>query len=675
MIPNNQDRVLEERGVTDSRSFGISMENSAHIMGILRDQLYTDKILAILREYGANAWDAHRESGKQAVPIKVTIPTVSEPNLCIRDFGFGLSPTGMFEVYTQYGASTKRASNVAVGMLGIGSKSGFSYSDSFTITSWHCGTKRIYAAVLDESDKGRINLLHEEPCGEETGVEIQIPVKHTDIPEFIKKAQNLYRHFTPRPEINVDLPPLNDKRVSLKYGTIIPHVGSYYGNNEWVAIMGCVPYRIDMKQVADKIGDFVHRISGELHFDIGEVSVSASREELKYTETTKKAIIKKLEQLVDEFVATTLECLKDPTMTGWQKRLRSVILAHLNMPVPKDLKDFVQTYLRIDESTDKVILKTQITIVDSCRIIIKDDLRKFSGFGTQGNDQFAELMPGFTVADVTADLDAILKKHHIDGITVKKLSELPWSPPYKKERSKRILTDVHKAKRLVLAQDRSFYVPLSKCWEVEDSVPSDDDVFVIVSGFRSVGGFDVFRAYDVDKTIAELAGMKMPKIYGYKTRSNKPVEIDDCDGTYYPEWRKEFIQKAVKKLSSELNDYLWSEAVGDYREFKVVNERLESVLGHDHEFVKFWKMVQKARERHAKLKYDSKRPLKRLIEVSEIEKSDIAPPNVLKKLFEKYPLLQLKSTGLDAICGAEAQHWAEYVQLMDLLWAEAKENT
>src|ERR1051325_3005995 len=177
MIPNAKKREVATGGVASSSAFGISLKDEAHIMSILRDTLYSDKVLAIIREYSSNAWDAHREVGKDKTPIKVTIPTTMEPNLIIQDFGPGLSHEAVFEVYTQYGASTKRDSDKSVGMLGIGSKSGFAYSDSFTVTSCHGGMKRTYVAVLDESDKGAINLLAEEPCGDETGITIQIPVR------------------------------------------------------------------------------------------------------------------------------------------------------------------------------------------------------------------------------------------------------------------------------------------------------------------------------------------------------------------------------------------------------------------------------------------------------------------------------------------------------------------
>ena len=176
MIPTQEERVTISGGVTASAPFGISTADTAHIMSILRD-MYSDRVLAVLREYSANAWDAHNEFGKPEVPILVPLPMDDDPNLRIRDYGPGLSVDGVLTVYNQYGLSSKRGTNLAVGQLGIGSKSAFCYSDSFTITSWYpetydddfmgprCGYKRIFIAVIDQSNLGKIDLVHEEEIG------------------------------------------------------------------------------------------------------------------------------------------------------------------------------------------------------------------------------------------------------------------------------------------------------------------------------------------------------------------------------------------------------------------------------------------------------------------------------------------------------------------------------
>jgi hypothetical protein len=158
---NGEEHQLVSRGVSNASEFRISdrADDQTFIMEILRDTLYQDKIGTVLREYGANAWDAHVEAGKADVPIKVTVPTVLVKELVIRDYGAGLSKEDAMAVFTQYGYSTKRGTDDAVGMLGIGSKSGFAYSDTFMVTSWHGGKKMVFSAVLDESNRGTFNLL------------------------------------------------------------------------------------------------------------------------------------------------------------------------------------------------------------------------------------------------------------------------------------------------------------------------------------------------------------------------------------------------------------------------------------------------------------------------------------------------------------------------------------
>ena len=61
MILNDKTVVYSE-GVLNESSFNIKEENVAHIFSILRSQLYSDKIGAIIREYITNAIDAHTEA-------------------------------------------------------------------------------------------------------------------------------------------------------------------------------------------------------------------------------------------------------------------------------------------------------------------------------------------------------------------------------------------------------------------------------------------------------------------------------------------------------------------------------------------------------------------------------------------------------------------------------------
>jgi hypothetical protein len=248
MIPAQTERTVYA-AETDSARFGISAADSVHLMTILRDTLYSDKVLAVIREYSANAWDAAR-----GTPIEVELPTATAPVFSVRDRGPGLPHDGVMRHFTQYGASSKRQSNEAVGYLGIGCKSGFAYADSFTVTSWHGGRKRVYAAIIDASGAGEMRLLDEEACGNETGLAVSVPVRPRDVSEFVDKARDFYRFFDPQPLCNYNLAP--------------PVWGMRHGTDRlFYAVMGCVAYPIDLLHIRANVS--LSDKHGAFRFDIG----------------------------------------------------------------------------------------------------------------------------------------------------------------------------------------------------------------------------------------------------------------------------------------------------------------------------------------------------------------------------------------------------------------------
>ena len=83
--------TLKQSDDFESFSFGIKESGLSHIFNVLRNQLYSDKVLAVIREYSTNAVDAHIEVGQADKPIKVTLPTQMTPEFKVRDFGRGLT--------------------------------------------------------------------------------------------------------------------------------------------------------------------------------------------------------------------------------------------------------------------------------------------------------------------------------------------------------------------------------------------------------------------------------------------------------------------------------------------------------------------------------------------------------------------------------------------------------
>lgn len=694
MIPNYQDRQIESSGISDMASFGISQNDSAHIMNILRDTLYTKKILAVLREYSANAWDAHRMSGKGNIPIKVVIPTHLEPTLVIKDYGPGLSHEEVFQVYTQYGASTKRASNVAVGQLGIGSKSGFAYSDSFTVISCNGGKKRTYVAILDASEKGLINLLDEQDCGEETGITIQIPVKPEDIQEFVDTAISLFKFFNPRPNINVNLPPETPLQARLKTG-LIYDVDKVDGG-KWQAVMGCIPYRLDLSQVnvtsdkSDKsgVGYWAHKLSGVLYLDIGEVHVSASREELKYSNTTKKTIVQRFSELAEEFVNNTLSLIQSDSVSSWDKRLRAQILTRFELPISEDGEELTKSYVNIQENPQDFAATfsflgrddghplRRVPVAHRTRIILGNDDRKLTGFCLSHSDLILFKNKAETSWDVVlAELDEYLKKYKIDGISIVKLSDLIWTAPYQKPKKPRKAVNPKYLRRsfvLIPSKDNYYSDPYSRYWEPIDRVATDEDVFVLIDGFRTdkTCGFNFLQSYKKDAEVSNLFGLSMPTIYGYKTSEKKPLAISDCAGIYYPLWKKKLVDDLRNgKAKSYIEIYDWQrhyKCRWEYGAFRLDMKDVGEKLGRDHIIYDYLKRVNRANKLWDKISNERSNAIRWLIEHTSNNalESEIA----LKKILDRYPLLSIRNyDSIEELWGRYSTQWIEYVQLIDRL--------
>jgi len=129
MILNNE-KTKCETNMSGSTAF--SIQASSKMFKILSSGLYSNKEKAIIRELSCNAYDANIDAGNKRIPIKVHLPNTLECFFSVKDNGTGLSPDEMTQIYTQYGNSTKTDRNDQIGALGLGSKSPFSYTSSFT---------------------------------------------------------------------------------------------------------------------------------------------------------------------------------------------------------------------------------------------------------------------------------------------------------------------------------------------------------------------------------------------------------------------------------------------------------------------------------------------------------------------------------------------------------------
>lgn len=282
---------VEKSGKFTSQNFDIG--DKRVILEILRGKMYSNPIQTICQEIMSNALDAHREAGKDLIPIVVKIPNKLEPDFYIKDFGFSISPGRMSDVYIKYGASTKRDDNTQKGGYGLGCKSPFSYTDSFSVI---CATqegnqrvKRQYVAHIDPTGLGEMTCVSEEVTTEETGTTVIITPKEGDYNLFSEQVMRAATFWSVRPKI------LGDRNWKW------PEIQVEYKGDRWeihrptilisgvtatpFAILDGIPYPIKGEHLfKTSKPEFMNfkTVALRLQFSTGELPITANREEIDY---------------------------------------------------------------------------------------------------------------------------------------------------------------------------------------------------------------------------------------------------------------------------------------------------------------------------------------------------------------------------------------------------------
>lgn len=287
------EQSIEASGLGQTSNFGI--KNSAAAFQLLSSGLYTNKIRAVLREIGCNGVDAHVLNGQQDTPIEVKLPNRLDNQFYIRDFGPGLSHDQIMRLYSTYFDSTKQASDDYIGGFGVGSKSPFAYTDSFTVVSRHNGIERVYAAFVNDEGMPTIATMNEEtPTSEPSGLQVGFPVRPEDFHSFHSEAREVYSGFKVQPTIlgvNLHLSDYASKPI-VEGVSSLP--SESYRSREMLLNMGGVRYPLN--SFAEKLrntnseltpeAQWLYNQSVEIDVPIGAVSVAASREALQYDKKT-----------------------------------------------------------------------------------------------------------------------------------------------------------------------------------------------------------------------------------------------------------------------------------------------------------------------------------------------------------------------------------------------------
>jgi hypothetical protein len=273
----------------------IDTNSLAHIMSVLTN-LYSDPEMAVLREYSCNARDSHLAVG-QTRPIEITLPSNFDQYLVIEDFGLGLSIDDITDIYSRYGASTKRGTNEQTGMLGLGSKSALTYATQFTMTAVKDGVRSEVLISVKVDGSGKMEVMDTVTTNEPNGVRITIPSSPQN--KFAEKASRFFQYWAEgtvlvngeQPETIGDLTDIGD-------GMFITDTERSWQTREYndIIVMGGVPYPVP-SEYKSKLEN-VSRKYCVFYVPMGDVDFVPSREEMNLTPRTKQY----LSDLIDRFI-------------------------------------------------------------------------------------------------------------------------------------------------------------------------------------------------------------------------------------------------------------------------------------------------------------------------------------------------------------------------------------
>lgn len=315
-------------GMPDEQAFG-------HITRELSSGLYSDPVGSLVRETVSNAIDSHArrygrdESGRvQGPPVNVTIKSgsiFSEEGsvFIVEDSGVGLSHKHVLKRFAAYGASGKRDTNNELGAKGIGAKSPFAYQDNIVVESFHEGLHNLYY-WQKSFPQNRLRMpFRDKETDRTNGLVVRVPIKPGDEELFRKAVQNelvYYQYALDVVGAEFDRNPvqLNDTPLHVINKTS----AASRDVDEFHVVMDGAVYPVPCEAIIDETEEYLTKedmaeldteygtdlYEGEtfspswsktrhiarrvgMRMPIGSLDVTASREELRMTDSTKKQLL------------------------------------------------------------------------------------------------------------------------------------------------------------------------------------------------------------------------------------------------------------------------------------------------------------------------------------------------------------------------------------------------
>lgn len=291
----------------EEKKLQISQSQGAIVLLIdFLSKLYSNPRQTIMFEYVQNALDSHHEAGKDDIPIEVSLPNENHPYYVVRDFGVSMSQETIENIFLRVFESMKRDSDELRGGYGVGKLVFGPYAGVMFITTWIDGFKTSYIFRL-ENGEGGITQINRVESDEPQGVEIKIPIKPEDFSFFKNKAKDFYSFLPTFPKIKGVFETNDVIQREIQENIFFHCEGEYtilkkpleiFENS--IATIGGLPFPVSSVN-ANTHYDLLSTDKIVLHFKVGEIDHTPSRDQLEYNKKTIAAIREKMNRLVDDY--------------------------------------------------------------------------------------------------------------------------------------------------------------------------------------------------------------------------------------------------------------------------------------------------------------------------------------------------------------------------------------
>lgn len=289
-------KVRSKGNIDSDDTFEMSFDekNRAKLSKVFID-IYEDLETAIIREYAANALDAHIAVG-QTQPIRITLPTVENNAFIIEDSGIGMSLDGIKNYYAKYGASTKDEDNDTIGSFGLGCKAALAIVPSFTVSTSQNGVTTVVIISREQDSLGKVQKVFHGETGASDGTKVTICITEK-FQQFKDKVYKVFRTWPAGSVLINGQEPVDTIHNTEKYfnfGNVlyIDPSSSDAGGNSYTLNMGGIGYPVKVDQMRaihtnmkdSKLREFnILNYNVVINVPMGEVDLISNRESVRWT--------------------------------------------------------------------------------------------------------------------------------------------------------------------------------------------------------------------------------------------------------------------------------------------------------------------------------------------------------------------------------------------------------